>query len=90
MFNSIVSSLKIGIPIRKIARDLKIDRDTMRSVHKRITGGVITPPVIQRNFRVFYLTLNYSKNLAAKRQISYRYMVSIMLSTLFFPDPFAL
>ena len=48
MFNSIVSMLKIGIPIRKIARDLKIDRNTVRSVHRRITGGVITPPVIQR------------------------------------------
>ncbi|MHB8232629.1 MAG: IS21 family transposase [bacterium] len=48
MFNSIVSMLKIGIPIRKIARDLKIDRNTVRSVYKRITGGVATPPVIQR------------------------------------------
>ncbi len=48
MFNSIVSMLKIGIPIRKIARDLKIDRNTVRSVQRRITGGVITPPVIQR------------------------------------------
>ena len=48
MFNSIASMLKIGIPIRKIARDLKIDRNTVRSVHRRITGGVVTPPVIQR------------------------------------------
>ena len=48
MFNSIASMLKIGIPIRKIARDLKIDRNTVRSVHRRITGGVTTPPVIQR------------------------------------------
>ena len=48
MFNSIVSMLKIGIPIRKISRDLKIDRNTVRSVQRRITGGVITPPVIER------------------------------------------
>ncbi len=51
MFNSIVLMLKIGIPIRKIARDLKIDRNTVRSVQKRITNVQLKPKQVSSRER---------------------------------------
>jgi DNA-binding NarL/FixJ family response regulator len=36
MFNFIVTILELGVQVRKIARDLKIDRNTIRNVQRRI------------------------------------------------------
>ncbi len=49
MFNSIVSMLKIGVPIRKIARDLKIDRNTVRSVQKMAARERFCPRKVEIN-----------------------------------------